>query len=202
MATSKTPIEHFFSEAAIKDAPQKRVFLKIKDNSITSSKLANKSVTVDKLAMGVGTPYGLATLDSNGNVPLSQLGNVDKGGDTPVVSPLIEEIQMDESGSNIDALNKVSPGKPIIYSILSYNTDTKKVNNIGVLMLVGDYYASTVTQILTWRVQEKTATYHRTYNISNTIITQPIGTWSDWELYTNNITSLSTTDIEKAWNNN
>lgn len=67
--------EKFFSEATLNEVPTKRIIGKIKDGSVVTSKLADKSVTAEKLAMGVGTPYGMATLDATGNVPLSQLGN-------------------------------------------------------------------------------------------------------------------------------
>ena len=70
--------ENFLSEAPLKEKPQKPISLKIKDGSITTSKIADKAVTPDKLAVGVGTPNGFATLDANGNVPLSQLGNINK----------------------------------------------------------------------------------------------------------------------------
>lgn len=67
--------EKFFSEAAINKIPTKRIIGKLKDGSVGTSKLANKSVTAEKLAIGVGEPNGMATLDATGNVPLSQLGN-------------------------------------------------------------------------------------------------------------------------------
>lgn len=163
--------ENFLSEAPLKEKPQKPISLKIKDGSITTSKIADKAVTPDKLAVGVGTPNGFATLDANGNVPLSQLGNIHKR----------SEIPLEELDSLCTMDNVVSPG-PVMYSV------TKDGLNIGVLLLFSGSKDYMVTQVLithcVWEYGELVVEsdnhiyqYYRSYESS----ASSGGSWNDWQ---------------------
>lgn len=163
--------ENFLSEAPLKEKPQKPLSLKIKDGSITTSKIADKAVTSDKLAIGVGTPNGFATLDANGNVPLSQLGNINKRG----------EVTLEELDSLCTMDNVVSPG-PVMYSV------TKDGLNIGVLLLFSGSKDYMVTQVLithcVWEYGELVVEsdnhiyqYYRSYESS----ASSGGSWNEWQ---------------------
>lgn len=163
--------ENFLSEAPLKEKPQRPISLKIKDGSITTSKIADKAVTPDKLAVGVGTPNGFATLDANGNVPLSQLGNINKR----------SEISLEELDSLCTMDNVESPG-PVMYSV------TKNGLNIGVLLLFSGSKDYTVTQVFithcVWEYGELVIEsdnhiyqYYRSYE-SNA---SSGGSWNEWQ---------------------
>lgn len=163
--------ENFLSEAPLKEKPQKPLSLKIKDGSITTSKIADKAVTSDKLAIGVGTPNGFATLDANGNVPLSQLGNINKR----------SEVTLEELDSLCTMDNVVSPG-PVMYSV------TKDGLNIGVLLLFSGSKDYMVTQVLithcVWEYGELVVEsdnhiyqYYRSYESS----ASSGGSWNEWQ---------------------
>lgn len=163
--------ENFLSEAPLKEKPQKPLSLKIKDGSITTSKIADKAVTSDKLAIGVGTPNGFATLDANGNVPLSQLGNINKR----------SEVTLEELDSLCTMDNVVSPG-PVRYSV------TKDGLNIGVLLLFSGSKDYMVTQVLithcVWEYGELVVEsdnhiyqYYRSYESS----ASSGGSWNEWQ---------------------
>lgn len=163
--------ENFLSEAPLKEKPQKPLSLKIKDGSITTSKIADKAVTSDKLAIGVGTPNGFATLDANGNVPLSQLGNISKR----------SEVTLEELDSLCTMANVVSPG-PVMYSV------TKDGLNIGVLLLFSGSKDYMVTQVLithcVWEYGELVVEsdnhiyqYYRSYESS----ASSGGSWNEWQ---------------------
>lgn len=163
--------ENFLSEAPLKEKPQKPLSLKIKDGSITTSKIADKAVTSDKLAIGVGTPNGFATLDANGNVPLSQLGNISKR----------SEVTLEELDSLCTMDNVVSPG-PVMYSV------TKDGLNIGVLLLFSGSKDYMVTQVLithcVWEYGELVVEsdnhiyqYYRSYESS----ASSGGSWNEWQ---------------------
>lgn len=163
--------ENFLSEAPLKEKPQKPLSLKIKDGSITTSKIADKAVTSDKLAIGVGTPNGFATLDANGNVPLSQLGNISKR----------SVVTLEELDSLCTMDNVVSPG-PVMYSV------TKDGLNIGVLLLFSGSKDYMVTQVLithcVWEYGELVVEsdnhiyqYYRSYESS----ASSGGSWNEWQ---------------------
>ena len=163
--------ENFLSEAPLKEKPQKPLSLKIKDGSITTSKIADKAVTSDKLAIGVGTPNGFATLDANGNVPLSQLGNISKR----------SEVTLEELDSLCTMDNVVSPG-PVMYAV------TKDGLNIGVLLLFSGSKDYMVTQVLithcVWEYGELVVEsdnhiyqYYRSYESS----ASSGGSWNEWQ---------------------
>lgn len=163
--------ENFLSESPLKEKPQKPISLKIKDGSITTSKIADKAVTPDKLAVGVGTPNGFATLDANGNIPLSQLGNVTKR----------SEIAIEELDSLCTIDNVASPG-PVMYSV------TNDGLNIGVLLLFSGSRDYAVTQIFithcVWKYGELVAEsdnhiyqYYRSYENS----ASSGGSWNEWQ---------------------
>lgn len=163
--------ENFLSEAPLKEKPQKPLSLKIKDGSITTSKIADKAVTPDKLAIGVGTPNGFATLDANGNVPLSQLGNINKR----------REVTLEELDSLCTMDNVVSPG-PVMYAV------TKDGLNIGVLLLFSGSKDYMVTQVLithcVWEYGELVVEsdnhiyqYYRSYESS----ASSGGSWNEWQ---------------------
>lgn len=163
--------ENFLSEAPLKEKPQKPLSLKIKDGSITTSKIADKAVTSDKLAIGVGTPNGFATLDANGNVPLSQLGNISKR----------SEVTLEELDSLCTMDNVVSPGL-VMYSV------TKDGLNIGVLLLFSGSKDYMVTQVLithcVWEYGELVVEsdnhiyqYYRSYESS----ASSGGSWNEWQ---------------------
>lgn len=47
--------ENYFSEAAMKDNPKKKIRLEIRDNSVTEKKIAENAVTTDKIFDGAVT---------------------------------------------------------------------------------------------------------------------------------------------------
>lgn len=47
--------ENYFSEAAMKDNPKKKIRLEIRDNSVTEKKIAENAITTDKIYDGAVT---------------------------------------------------------------------------------------------------------------------------------------------------
>ena len=132
----------------------------------TKTELDNK---LDKTLKGSNN--GLAELDENGNVPLSQLGNITK----------ISEIPLEELDSLCTMDNVESPG-PVMYSV------TKDGLNIGVLLLFSGSRDYSITQVFithcVWEYGELVVEsnnhiyqYYRSYE-SNA---SSGGSWNEWQ---------------------
>ena len=181
--------ENFFSESLIKDNPLKKLLLTVRENSITTDKLADGVVTVDKIADGA----------------ISE-------------EKLDKELQALLTGKyiSIDELDTLKD--PLIQTGLYYvyNLKTEDYTQIvGILLVQTDTEYHQVTQHFFSNYNmssddkthnDKQATYYkRHYGVNSSDI--DTGTWTDWEdAVVNNVNlqnilnSLDTTYLKREDN--
>lgn len=158
--------ENYLSETTLKGTPLKRLFLNLKENSVTTSKIVDDAITNEKIA---DSSISLEKLDEN-------LKNLLAG----KYNTKYEDI------NNLDALTDPLQDTGVYYVYTYKEEDATQV--VGILLSQTDYGKHQITQHLFSNYNmgkspiysDNAATYYkRHYGINSTVIKN--GDWTAWE---------------------
>lgn len=126
--------EKYFSEAAIKDSPEKKIKLTIRDGSVVTDKLANGAVTSEKIRDGAVTADKIAK-------------DIVDGIAQKVYNGIYDEIELSDIDLQDSIDDYLNDRKVLNVKIIQKNSGGKRV--IGLLQILTDPGSHQLVQILT-----------------------------------------------------